>query len=431
MEPGLYVTFFSGEESFEDELPPVGPLDHMVVREGQLVADRKDVHQADHFGAGAKWLEAELEFERALGREPGPTRRRNMRISAPEGVYLRFVSFADAGEHDPIPELGPYAIVVVGGLAIEADGDVLARRTGARHDHWKLTGVGATALAGVIRPDIAVRTRSTAYHKDVKPFRPAPASQPLAVGTATVAVTHRPMAPPPAPPKPQPKPQTKPPATQPPAVSPPAPRPAVPPPESTLTLRDRIGDDQGVRDSGQRVASEGTPLDIPSAAWRLRFLIIATLIGLIAVFSVPTIRELITPGSTGNITVVGLAKDVRAPMWTYRVTNVKRLQRIGQATPRGVYLLVQLVATNGDREGTMLSPSYFSIIDAAGNTYYALPASNSVYATSENPSSSYIWTTSYPVGKGVATPLIFEVDPSAAGTMLVIDGVPNTRIRLE
>src|SRR5436190_24149526 len=94
--------------------PPVGPLEHIVVRDRSLLAQRNDGGWSDVFGAGARWTEAEKEFRRATGKEPGGQQRPDLRIAGPEGVYLRFVSFGEAAEHDTIPELGPYAVVVVG-----------------------------------------------------------------------------------------------------------------------------------------------------------------------------------------------------------------------------------------------------------------------------------------------------------------------------
>src|SRR6267143_148180 len=197
VEPGLYLTFFTEGEPMDGELPPVGPLEHVVVRDRSLIADLKDGGWSDIFGAGPRWTEAKHELGRATGTEPGGTKRPDLRIGGPEGVYLRFVSFGDAAEHDPIPELGPYAVVVVGRNGVEADGDPLATRTGTNQNLWELTGVGGSAFVGVIRPDIAFRTRSTTYHPEVKPFRagakpaatrPTTASRPAAAPAVARAV---------------------------------------------------------------------------------------------------------------------------------------------------------------------------------------------------------------------------------------------------
>ena len=55
MEPGLYVTFFTEGEPLDGELPPVGPLEHLVVRDRSLLAQRNDGGWSDVFGAGARW----------------------------------------------------------------------------------------------------------------------------------------------------------------------------------------------------------------------------------------------------------------------------------------------------------------------------------------------------------------------------------------
>src|ERR1700730_15260420 len=89
VEAGLYITFFTEGESFESELPPVGPLDHLVMRDRALIADRGDVQHVDHFGGGSRWIEAELELQRALGNESGGGRRAAMRIGVPQGGCLR------------------------------------------------------------------------------------------------------------------------------------------------------------------------------------------------------------------------------------------------------------------------------------------------------------------------------------------------------
>ena len=61
MEPGLYVTFFTQGSSFENDLPPVGPLEHLVIVDRRIVADRKSVHHTDGLGGGNRWIQAELE----------------------------------------------------------------------------------------------------------------------------------------------------------------------------------------------------------------------------------------------------------------------------------------------------------------------------------------------------------------------------------
>jgi hypothetical protein len=401
MEPGLYVTFFTEGEPIAAELPPVGPLEHIVVRDGSLMADLKDGGWSDVFGAGPRWTEAKGEFRRAIGTEPGGVKRPDLRIAGPEGVYLRFVSFGEAAEKDPVPELGPYAVVIVSRRGVEADGDSLATRTSTDKKSWELTGIGGSALVGVSRPDIAFRTRSTTYHHGVKPFRagakPVPApSRPVAAPAARRAV--------------------EPPQAQ------------RPPEDPNLTLRDRIGSEPSTRGLSYTVA-EPLQREWGDAAWRLRYVIIGALVVLIAVFSVPFIRSGLTGGGTTS-EIVGPGTAVSSPEWTYNVGNVRRVARIGSSQARGTYLVVQVAATNRARAGAQLSPSNFTLTSASGEQYAAQPTSSAVYSAA-NPESSYAWATAFPVGRPVVVPLIFEINAAVSGTQLVILDVPTTRVRLE
>ncbi|HVD51043.1 MAG TPA: hypothetical protein VNB51_03300 [Candidatus Udaeobacter sp.] len=402
MEPGLYVTFFTEGEPLDGELPPVGPLEHIVVRDRSLLAQRNDGGWSDVFGAGARWTEAEKEFRRATGKEPGGQKRPDLRIAGPEGVYLRFVSFGEAAEHDPIPELGPYAVVVVGRGGVEADGDAIATRTGSTTNLWELTGVGGSAFVGVIRPDIAFRTRSTTYHPEIKPFR---------ASAKPAAAPSRPAAPPVA---------TR-------VVEPP--RPQRPAEDPGLTLRNRIGWEPSPARSGYTVAAP-EEREWGGAAWRLRYLIIGALVVLIAVFSVPSIRSVLSGGGPTSETV-GIGTAVTSPAWAYNVGSVRRVARIGASQARGTYMVVQIAATNRGASGAQVSPSNFTLVAASGEQYAAQPTTSGVYSSALNADSSYIWPADFPVGRAVVVPLIFEVNATTSGAQLVILDVPTTRIRLE
>jgi hypothetical protein len=403
VEPGLYLTFFNEGEPFDAELPPVGPLEHVVVRDRSLMADRKDGQEADLFGGGRRWIEAEHELRRATGQEPGGAKRSDLRISAPEGVYLRFVSFGEAAAPDPFPELGPYAVVVVGRRGVEADGDSLATRSGFNGHRWELTGVGGSAFVGVIRPDIAFRTRSTVYHPEINQFRARAQPVPAAAPSRTVA--------PPAPP--------------------PSAAARRPPEEPVLSLRGRISSEPSTaRTRYATMSPDADQREWGGAAWRLRYLIIGALVVLITVFSVPSIRSAISGGAPTEATV-GVGTAVSSPEWIYNVGSVRRMTRIGASQPRGTYLVVQVGTTNRGRAGAQLVPSNFTLAAAGGERYVASGTSSGVYSGDSNPDSSYIWPADFPVGRQVVVPLIFDVNPSVSGTELLIFDLPTTRVRLE
>jgi hypothetical protein len=404
VEPGLYVTFFTEGEPFDKELPPVGPLEHVVVRDRALLAERRDGQDRDLFGGGGRWIEAEHELRRATGKEPGGVKRPDLRIGAPEGVYLRFVSLGEAAEHDPVPELGPYAVVVIGARGVEADGDALAKRSGNSHKLWELTGVGGSAYLGVVRPDIAFRTRSTTYHPEIKPFRPrthAPTPSRPAAATAAAPI-----------------------ATAPKKTT----RPARPSEDQGLTLRDRI---KSERPTNVAISEDAGSREWGGAAWRLRFLIIGVLALLLAAFSVPSLRSLGT-GSVSGSTTVAIGTTITAPAWTYNVRGVRRVTTSGSArAARGIYVVVQVSATNRGAASATVATSNFSIAAADGEEFAAVPSTDGAYSSGENPDAPFTWPTAFPVGRAVVVPLIFDVNPSASGLQLVIRDAPTTRVRLE
>src|SRR5438132_12234725 len=170
MESGIYVTFFNRDEAHDRELPPVGPLDRVVLRHKQLVAERGMVQQAQELGVAIdRWLEAELELQRATGEEPGGTKRPDLRIAARDGVFVRFAVFGEARERDAVPETGPFAVVVVGPRTVEADGQLLASRAASDLAAWELTNGVSNDFAGLHKPDVAFRATSGAYHPSVAP----------------------------------------------------------------------------------------------------------------------------------------------------------------------------------------------------------------------------------------------------------------------
>jgi hypothetical protein len=175
MESGLYVTFFNRDEAHDRELPPVGPLDHVVLRHKQLVAERSTVQQAQELGVAIdRWLESELELQRATGEEPGGTTRPDLRIAARDGVFIRFAVFGEARERDVVPEAGPFAVVVVGPRTVEGDGQLLASRAASDLAAWELTNGVGNDFAGLHKPDVAFRATSGAYHESIAP---APAAR--------------------------------------------------------------------------------------------------------------------------------------------------------------------------------------------------------------------------------------------------------------
>ncbi len=250
MEAGIYITFFDAGEPADRELPPVGPLEHVVLRHRQLVAERRAVPEAPDMAADiSRWLEAELELQRTTGEEPGGPKRGEMRLVSRDGVYLRFAIFGDTRERDLIPELGPYAVVVIGHRGVEADGQLLAARGSTDLAAWDLSSHAGAESAGRHKPDIAFRTASTGYHPQITPAPPR--AHPVIERVAEPAA--RPAAP-------APEPAT--PARTPAPAAAPTPLPVQAPPPIVLAPAEPIA---------PRAAQETTPtpLELPAAPLEL------------------------------------------------------------------------------------------------------------------------------------------------------------------
>lgn len=456
MEPGLYVTFFTAGEPSADVLPAVGPFDHLVVRPGALVADRRSVSQSGDFG-GFRWIEAELELQRALGHEPGGVRRPDLRITAPQGVYLRFASFERATEEEPVPELGPYAVIVVTRHGVDGDGDAIASRSATKDRAWVILRGGGPALVGIIRPDIAFRTRTTNYHPRIHQARLLAQPGAYPVGTAaparptvpTVQPRSDPVPPPdrvvpPAPPVVRPAPLVVPPAAPAvarPVVTPPAPRPTASAPiPPRLPVDDRaLTDDASLRgrlggalrtDGTTEIATSSEELSRRSARRWAIFILVGAMIIALGAFGALVLRGALSPSIAGT-NVVGIGKAVKGTQFDYTVATVSRTPSVGAARAQGTYLIVFVTLTHHGSEGGTLSPNAFRLVDGSGTQYPALSESDPVYQNTGNPGSPLLWMSSYPVGQAVSTPVVFDVDASLRGVQLMILEVPTVRVRLD
>lgn len=484
MESGLFLTFFDRGEPAGRELPPVGPLDQVVVRPKQLVSERRAVQQAQELGVSIdRWLEAELELQRATGEEPGGTKRAELRVTARDGVFLRFAVFGEAKERDLVPELGPYAVVHIGQRTVEADGETLATRSASDLATWELASAAGDEFAGLHKPDVAFRTPATGYHPNITPAparppvpdtvqrpppprRAAPAAAPR-VDPAPPGPTAAAQTPPPAPPpeiarEPEPlfreEPRREQPAHRPPPrLEPPAEEPPaltardlelvqrIERERSEETLRARIQEDerrrlgvdeagdesattwamryrpQASEDQGADLAGGGTSLSWGAALWRLRFAIIGVLLFAVGVYGLAVVRTGGAPGVPGQVQIktVGIAQKFSSSRWEYVANGTQRVPTAGAARARGIYYVVRLGVTNRGTEGAQLSPSEFVLIDANGGEHVAESPASDAYYGSGNTQSSYIWPQSFAVGKNVTLPLIFDVDPSLPRGMLL------------
>lgn len=492
MEPGLYVTFFTKDEPASRELPPVGPLDNVVLRQHVLVAERRSVQQAQELGVAIdRWLEAELELQRAMGAEAGGTKRTERRFSARDGVYLRFAVFGDLHERNIVPELGPFAVVVVGPWSIEADGATLATRSSSSIAAWELAEGAGDETVGLHKPDIAFRSSNTTFHPAIAPAAPRAAGTPRQAAAPVpppfeLPPLQAPSSAPPLAPEPAPAPQSEAPPTD--QLFTDRPRksievysvapetPAEPaPPRLTAddramidqldrerrdeTLRARIAGEErkrlglGVEEqqlgrtaanvamryrpkqvSEEDAREEAPRLEWGPALWRMRFAIIGVLILGVALYAFLVLRTGNAPTVSGGAAVqnVGVAQHFASERWDFVVNGAQKVAASGSARPRGNFYVVRLGVTNKGADTQQLSPGDFTIVDANGAEYGALGLSTGAYQGADNPGSPYVWPASFAAGKAVTFSVIFDLDPSLPrGMLLKVSDQPNVRVRLD
>src|SRR6266566_4745909 len=198
-ETGVYLQFFDEGESFDAELPPIGPFELLIVRHNRIIGDREHIEH-DMLGAGSveRWLEAELELRRALGDEPGGVKRAQLRIRAPRGdIIVRFYDYA--GDEAPkVPELGPFYAITVGKREVRADDKLLAIRS-TDMSPWTLTDAVRPGIAGINKADFPVFSLSA---RDPRAAPPPPTPAAPVAEAAIMTRTAPPVAPAPeGPPK--------------------------------------------------------------------------------------------------------------------------------------------------------------------------------------------------------------------------------------
>jgi hypothetical protein len=492
METGIYVTFLDADEPANKELPPVGPLDHVVDRHKLLLAERRMITQAEELGVSiGRWLEAELELQRAMGQEPGGTKRTERRFIARDGVFLRFVVFGDQYERDPVPELGPFAVVHVSPRGVEADGTMLATRAPSELASWVLTDACGDAFAGAHKSDIALRSSNSAYHHTVARITPkptltasAPASfadqepvTPESISPRHLTTEETSAATPPSQPEwtgfvDRPARQVEVYSPQQYAPEPTQAEPELTPADRQLierierdrqdeTLRARIQDEERKRlgvdtaqpgegttwamryrtQPGEAAAGAGEIVGAEeeegrqwgAALWRTRFVIIGVLLLIVAAYYGVVFVTGGSPGvASGQVQYVGIAQKFSGTRWDYTINGTQTTRIAGTSVARGQYYVVRLAVTNKGTEGLQISPSDFTLVDPNGTEYRAEGLTAGPYQTSANTSSPFIWPQTFPIGRASTLSVVFDLAAEPPrGALLKISELPNTRVRLD
>jgi hypothetical protein len=187
---GVYLAFEGGPDASGPAGIGIGPYDEIVLRGARAVGER------DGFGkvialrsAAGSWRDAESS---SSGSDQVDTGRGDLRVGAGSGgVVVRFSDDEGAG-HRAIPDLGPFASVLVGTHVVRGDDETLAVRVSPTSP-WQLTDRAGAGFQGAMKEALvllatgatpATQPRQIVAATDTRPSPPVPA--PAAVPIAPV-----------------------------------------------------------------------------------------------------------------------------------------------------------------------------------------------------------------------------------------------------
>jgi hypothetical protein len=145
---GVYLAFDGGPDASAPDGAGIGPYDEIVLRGARAVGERAGLGKVIALrSAAGSWRDAESS---SSGSDQVETGRGDLRISAAGGaVLVRFADDTVAG-HTAVPDLGPYATVVVGTHDLRADAETLAVRV-SRVSPWQLTDRAGSGFQGATK----------------------------------------------------------------------------------------------------------------------------------------------------------------------------------------------------------------------------------------------------------------------------------------
>src|SRR5438477_11727566 len=146
---GIYLAFDGGPDGSKAEDAGIGPYDEIVLRGARAIGERGGLGKVIALrSAAGSWRDAESSSSESDHK--GAIGRGDLRLSA--GGALLMVRFADdevAGQV-AVPDLGPFARVLVGTHEVRADDQTLAVRV-SRISPWQLTDRAGASFPGAVR----------------------------------------------------------------------------------------------------------------------------------------------------------------------------------------------------------------------------------------------------------------------------------------
>ncbi len=147
MAAGVFLAFDGGPDASSGRAG-IGPYDEIVLRGARAVGERGGFGKVIALrSAAGSWRDAESSSSQSDQVESG---RGDLRISAGDSkVLVRFSDDEVAGQTS-VPDLGPFAAVVVGTHEVHGDEETLAVRV-SRISPWQLTDRAGAAFQGALK----------------------------------------------------------------------------------------------------------------------------------------------------------------------------------------------------------------------------------------------------------------------------------------
>jgi hypothetical protein len=156
---GVYLAFDGGPDTSGPDGAGIGPYDEIVLRGARAVGERAGLGKVIALRTTAgSWRDAESS---SSGSDQVDRGRGELRISAGEGAVLVRFSADEVAGHTAVPDLGPFAAVVVGTHAVRADEETLAVRV-SRISPWQLTDRAGSGFQGALKEALVFGIESAA-----------------------------------------------------------------------------------------------------------------------------------------------------------------------------------------------------------------------------------------------------------------------------
>src|SRR2546430_5472974 len=145
---GIYLAFDGGPDGSKAEDAGIGPYDEIVLRGARAVGERAGLGKVIALrSAAGSWRDAESSSSESDAVESG---RGDLRISAGEANLLVRFSDDEVAGQTAVPDLGPFAAVVVRTHEVYGDDATLAVRV-SRISPWQLTDRAGAGFQGAVK----------------------------------------------------------------------------------------------------------------------------------------------------------------------------------------------------------------------------------------------------------------------------------------